>query len=194
MGISIDDVKKLRDETGVSIMQCKKALEEVDGDHEKALIILKKKSSEIAAKKADRDLGAGTIGAYLHTNGVVASLVTLSCETDFVSKNEEFVQLAKDIAMHVTAMNPSFTQFTEVSEDEMAKAKEVFMKEVDQSKPADIQEKIIEGKLKAHFGEQVLLEQSFVKDPSVTIGGLIETATQKFGERIEVSHFVRVTV
>lgn len=194
MGISIDDVKKLRDETGVSIMQCKKALEEVDGDHEKALIILKKKSSEIAAKKADRDLAAGTIGSYLHTNGAVAALVVLSCETDFVSKNEEFVALAKDIAMHVTAMNPSYGQMSDVPESEIAKVKEVFMNEVDTSKPTEIQEKILEGKVNAHFSEQVLMNQAFVKDPGVTIGGLIEQATQKFGERVDVTHFTRIAV
>lgn len=193
MGVSIDEVKQLRDQTGVSIMQCKKALEEVDGDLEKALIILKKKSSEIAAKKSDRELGAGAIGSYLHNNGTVAAMVVLSCETDFVSQNEEFRALAKEIAMQVAAMNPAYVSTEDVPEEEMQKAREVFAKDVE-GKPEDIQEKIMEGKLASHFGDQVLLAQPTVKNPDTTIGNLLTEATQKFGERIVVSQMVRLSV
>lgn len=174
-------------------MQCKKALEEVDGDLEKALIILKKKSSEIAAKKSDRELGAGAIGSYLHNNGTVAAMVVLSCETDFVSQNEEFRALAKEIAMQVAAMNPAYVSTEDVPEEEMQKAREVFAKDVE-GKPEDIQEKIMEGKLASHFGDQVLLAQPTVKNPDTTIGNLLTEATQKFGERIVVSQMVRLSV
>src|SRR3990167_7451462 len=116
MGVS-DTLKQLRDDTGVSIMQCKKALEEAGGDIEKAKIILRKQSSTIASKKSDRSLGAGVAAAYTHAGGGVVGAVVLACETDFVSKNEEFAKLAYDIAMHVAAMNPLFTSRDDVKED-----------------------------------------------------------------------------
>src|SRR3989338_10940810 len=106
--VTTEQIKTLRDQTGVSVMQCKKALESADGDFEKALVLLRKKGSEVAAKKADRELGAGTIASYVHGNGAVGALVELSCETDFVAKNEEFKQLAYNIAMQVVAQNPDF--------------------------------------------------------------------------------------
>ena len=164
MEISSADIKALRDQTGISVMQCKKALEEAGGDMEKALIILKKKRSEAAEKKSDRELGAGAVGAYVHNTKEVAALVLLSCETDFVSKNEEFVALANEIAMHVAAMNPKYISRDEVNETAIEKAKEVFAEEV-KDKPAEMQEKIMEGKLSSYFKDQILLEQPFVKNP-----------------------------
>ena len=143
MAISADVVKDLRDKTGISIMECKKALEEANGDMDKALELLKARSAVIAAKKSDRELGAGVVTSYIHNAGQVGALVMLVCETDFVSKNDEFSALARDIAMHVSAMRP------ESVED--------------------------------------LLPQQFIKDPSKTISDLLSAATQKFGERVEVS-------
>lgn len=193
MEVTSAQIKSLRDETGISVMQCKKALEEAGGDMEKARVILRQYGNEAAAKKSDRALGAGTIGAYAHNTHQVAALVHLSCETDFVSKNEEFIALARDIAMHVTALSPRYIIREDVDATALAAAKEVFQNEV-KDKPADLQENILSGKLDAYFKEQILLEQAFVKDPDRTIGALIESATQKFGEHIVVSAMSRLSV
>lgn len=191
----MEEIKALRDLTGISVMQCKKALEEAGDDKEKALAILRKKGSEMAAKKSDRELGAGAVGAYIHTNNAVGAMVELSCETDFVSKNDEFRALAYDIAMHVTAMNPIYVSGTEVTDVERTKMKEVFEKEVEESgKPKEIKEKMMQGKLDTYFKEQTLLDQSFVKEQDITVRQAIERATQKFGERIEVRRFVRFSI
>ena len=131
MAITTDTIKLLRDETGVSIMQCKKALEEAGGDMEKAKIILRKSSAAIATKKGDRTLGAGTVAAYTHAGGTVVGAVVLACETDFVSRNEEFGKLAYDIAMHVAAMSPQFKTREDVQESDLRAAREVFAKEVE---------------------------------------------------------------
>jgi elongation factor Ts len=193
MEITSAVIKELRDKTGISVMQCKKALEEAGGDMEKALIILKKKRSEAADKKADRVLAAGTVGSYVHNTNEVAALVVLSCETDFVSKNEEFIALARDVAMHVAALNPKFISRAEVDETAITKAKEVFASEI-VGKPADMVEKILEGKLNAYFKEQILLEQPFIKNPDTTIGELVTGAVQKFGENINITEVRRVSV
>lgn len=175
-------------------MQCKKALDEAGDDMEKAKDILLKKSKEAAAKKADRDLGAGIVQAYIHNNKTVGALLELSCETDFVANNEEFQKLAYDIAMHITASAPEFLKREDVSEEEVEKAKAVFVEDVDTSKPADIQEKILSGKLDAYFAERTLLEQKFIKDQDKTIKDLLDEATQKFGERTEVTRFERFAI
>ncbi len=190
MANSMEDIKTLRDETGVSIMQCKKALEEAGGDIEKAKVLLRKVSAQVADKKSDRSLGAGTVGVYLHQGGAVAGVVVLSCETDFVAKNEEFKALAYDIAMHVAAMAPEFTTKDDVREEDLAAARDVFKEEV-ADKPAEMQDKILEGKLNAYLKEKVLVDQPFVKDGEKTVGELIKEATQKFGERVEVTRSER---
>lgn len=191
--ITTEQIKALRDKTGISVMQCKKALEEAGGDEEKALIMLRKKGAEIAAKKSDRTLGAGSIAAYIHANGTIGAMVELSSETDFVSNNAEFKALAYDIAMHVSATNPQYLRKEELTDADKAKATEVFKAEVE-GKPADLQEKILQGKLDAFFKDKILLEQEFIKNSEVTIGQLIEQAIQKFGEKIEVARFVRMSV
>ncbi len=193
MEITSAQIKELRDQTGISVMQCKKALEEAGGDMEKALIILKKKRSEAADKKADRALGAGTIGAYIHNTNEVAALVVLSCETDFVAKNEDFIALAREIAMHVAAQNPKYISREEVSAESIEKAKEVFAEEIG-DKPAEMKEKIMTGKLDSYFKEQILLEQPFIKNPDVTIGELVSGGVQKFGENISVTEIHRASV
>ncbi|PCI30342.1 elongation factor Ts [Candidatus Wolfebacteria bacterium] len=193
MSISIEQVKELRNETGISVMECKKALEETNGDKEKALILLKKRSGEIAAKKSGRELGAGVVSAYTHTTGTVGAMITLSCETDFVSKNEEFVALAHDIAMQVTAMNPEFANADAIPTDEIEKVKETFAPEVE-GKPEELKEQILKGKIDSYFSDRILATQSFVKNPDITIGAMLSEATQKFGERIEVTSMVRLEV
>jgi elongation factor Ts len=193
MEITTDIIKSLRDETGVSVMQCKKALEEAGGDVEKAKVILRKASAAIAAKKSDRALGAGVAAAYTHMGGAVIGAIVLSCETDFVSKNEEFPKLAYDIAMHVAAMNPQFRTKDEVKETDIAAARSVFEEEA-KDRPEEMRAKIVEGKIDAFLRDKILLEQSFVKDGNKTIKQLIEEATQKFGEKIEVTQMVRLAV
>ncbi|MAF59440.1 elongation factor Ts [bacterium] len=162
MAITTEQIKELRDRTGISMMQVKKALEEAGGDTEKAVDILKKVGAAVAAKKADRTLGAGVVESYIHNTKEVGSMVVLSCETDFVAKNEEFVALARDIAMHITATNPEF-----LCEDDIKEGGD---------------------------SDSVLLNQPFIKDSGKTVNDLIESAIQKFGERIEITTFVRFSV
>ena len=188
-----EEIKALRDMTGVSIMQCKKALEEAGGDVEKAKVILRKQSSAIASKKSDRTLGAGVAAAYTHAGGQVIGAVVLACETDFVSKNEEFSKLAYDIAMHVAAMAPQFKSRKEIKESDLKAAREVFTEEAAKV-PEAARAKAIEGKVDSYLRERVLVEQPFVKDPNVTIKELIDSAVQKFGEKIEVTRIERLSV
>ncbi len=193
MEITSTQIKALRDQTGISVMQCKKALEEANGDMDKALIILKKRRSEAADKKADRELGAGTVGTYVHNTNEVAAMVLLACETDFVSKNEEFVVLAKEIAMQVAATSPKYVKKEDIDAVALAKAKEVFQTEV-QDKPAEMQEKILAGKIDAYFKEQVLMEQDFIRNPEITIAEMVSGAVQKFGENVSIAQISRLSV
>ncbi len=172
-------------------MQCRKALEEAGGDREKAIVILRKHSAASAEKKADRSLAAGAIGSYIH-EGAIGAMVLLSCETDFVAKNPEFVALARELAMQVAATNPAYMTDNEIPEDAKTAARAVFEKEV-VGKPAEMQAKILEGKLASYFRDQVLLNQPFIKDESKTVRDLLNEATQKFGERTEVSSFTRLS-
>jgi elongation factor Ts len=193
MEITSAQLKELREKTGISVMQCKTALTEAGGDMEKAVIILKKKRSEAADKKSDRELGAGAVGTYVHNTNEVAAMVLLACETDFVSKNEEFIALAKDIAMHVAASNPQYVSKDQLPAEAIEKAKEVFAGEV-ADKPAEMQEKIMEGKLSSYFKDQILLEQDFIKNPDTTIAEMVTGAVQKFGENVSIEQISRVSV
>jgi elongation factor Ts len=193
MAITPQQIKDLRERTGLSVMDCKLALEQTEGDMEKALLVLRKKSSAAAAKKSDRTLGAGVVQAYIHASKDIGAMVMLSCETDFVSKNPEFVTLAHDIAMHATATSPDFIKREEVQEEDVAKAKQLFTEEA-ADKPEERRAAIIEGKLNSYLQERVLMEQSYIKDASLTIKDLIEQASQKFGERVEISECKRFSV
>ena len=193
MAITTEQIKELRDATGVSVMQCKKVLEETAGDMEKAKILLHKISKVSADKKADRTLGAGVVSSYIHSTGTVGAMIELLCETDFVARNQEFVALARDIAMHVTAAAPEYLKSEEIPEEAKEKAKELFAKEgVD--KPEEIRAKIIEGKLASYLKEKVLIEQGFIKNPDMTIKSMIDQSVQKFGERIEIGRFTRFSI
>jgi elongation factor Ts len=191
MEITTDKVKELREMTGVSVMQCKKALEEAEGDFAAAAVILKKHSAASALKSANRSLGAGVIGWYVH-DGNIGALVLLSCETDFVAKNPEFIALARELAMQVAATDPKYATTAEIPNETKDTATAVFKKEV-ANKPKAMHAKILEGKLTSHFRDQVLLEQPFIKDESKTVRDLLSEATQKFGERIEISRFARLS-
>lgn len=193
MAITTEQIKELRDLTGVSVMQCKKALEEAEGDFEKAKIILRKQSAKAADKKADRTLGAGVVASYIHAGGNVGAMIELMCETDFVSKNEEFKALAREIAMQVAATAPEFVDASQIDENVKTKAAEIFAEEA-VGKPEDIKAKIIEGKLQSYFAEKTLVDQPYIKDSEKTVGGLLQEATQKFGEKIQVGRMSRFSV
>lgn len=188
--ITIEQIRALREKTGVSVMQCRKALEETGGDAHKALILLQKRGADAASKKSDRKLGSVRIAAYVHSTGSVGAMIELASETDFVSKNTDFYNLAYDIAMHVVAANPSYLRIEDVPQSEKDRVAEVFAKEA-ADKPVAIREKILAGKLDSFFKERTLLSQPFVKNQDMTIQNLIESAIQKFGEKIEILRFVR---
>lgn len=189
MDISIDVLKALRDKTGISVAQCKKALEEAGGDVEKAEVILRKKSGAAAEKKGDRELAAGAIGSYVH-DGAIGAMIVLSCETDFVAKNPEFPALAREIAMQVAATDPQYLTEGDIPAEKKAAAAEIFQKEVE-GKPEDMKEKILAGKMSSYFSGSVLLAQPYIKDESKTVKDLLNEATQKFGERVEITKFAR---
>jgi len=193
--ITTQQIKELRDETGISIMQCKRALEEAKGDKEKALLVLRKKSSDIAAKKDSRQLGAGVVQAYIHSTKTVGAFIELSCESDFVARNEEFITLAREIAMHITASSPQYIDGADIPSEARKKVEEMFKEEVEKSgKPENIKAKMMEGKLSTYFGERTLLSQAYIKNPDITIKQLIDGGVQKFGEKIAVARFVRFAV
>ncbi len=191
--ITTEQIKELRDMTGISVMQCKKALEEAGGSIEKALIILRKKGSDAVAKRADRTLGAGIINSYIHGAGKVGVLVELRSETDFVSGNPEFKTLAYEIAMHIAAQSPEVISRDAVTPEMMKNLEEVFAKEA-ADKPEAIRAKIVQGKIDAYLKEKVLLEQPFIKNPDITVGNLIESAVQKFGEKIVLTRYCRYSM
>ena len=191
--VTLDQIKSLRESTGLSVMQVKKALEEADGDPAKALALLKKKSKDVAAKKAGRKFGAGAIASYIHGKGAVGAMVEVMCETDFVSGNEGFQKLAYDIALHIAASNPEYNTMADVTEAIKETTRGLFVKEVE-GKPKELKEKIMQGKLDAYFKERVLSEQAFVKNPDITITDLINEAIHKFGEKIAVGRFVRYSI
>jgi elongation factor Ts len=190
MEITTNQIKDLRDKTGVSVMQCKKALEEAQGDMEKAIMVLQKNSKATALKKTERTLGSGVIQSYIHSTGSVGVLVELMCETDFVAKNEDFKKLAYDIAMHIAAADPQYLSKEDIPVEARKSAEEIFASEVE-GKPEELKAKILEGKLNSYFGERTLLDQAYIKNPEITIRGLVEGAVQKFGEKTEIGRFSR---
>ena len=188
-------VQELRAATGAGILDCKKALEEHGGDFDAAVESLRKKGLAKAAKKADRDANEGTIGYYVHTNSKVASMVKLNCETDFVARTEQFLQLARDIAMHITASRPLYVERTQVASDAVDKEKEIYREQMANSgKPAHVVEKIIEGKLDKWYSEVCLLEQPFIKNPDVTIQAMLTDAIASLGENIKIGGFSRLEI
>lgn len=189
MEITTEMLKALRDKTGVSVMQCKKALEEAGGDIDKAEVILRKRSSAAAEKKGDRELGAGAVSTYVH-GGEIGAMVLLSCETDFVARNPEFPALAREIAMQVAATDPKYLNESDIAPEAVTAAKAVFVEEV-KDKPLDMQEKILQGKMDSYFQDQVLMNQPYIKDDSKKVKDLITEASQKFGERVEITKFAR---
>lgn len=190
-----ETIIKLREQTGAGILDIKEALEEASGDESKALELLRKKGQKVAAKRAERVAGEGFIGSYIHSNGKVGAMVKLQCETDFVGRNEDFRELAKDLAMHITAANPIYVKSDEIPEQVIAKEKEIYAEEVKkQGKPDNMIEKIVSGKLEKYYEDACLLNQKFIKDDSKKIQDLLNEATGKIGEKIEITEFVRFQI
>jgi elongation factor Ts len=190
-----ETIIKLRNQTGAGIMDIKEALEKADGDEQKACDFLRLKGQKIAAKRADREAREGWIGSYVHANGKIASLVKLACETDFVARNQDFKDLAHDLAMQVTASNPLYLSSSDIPSEVLDKEKGILMEEIEkQGKPKEMAEKILQGKLEKYYSDVCLLNQRFVKDDSKTVVNLIEEATTKIGEKIEIVEFKRMEI
>ena len=195
MAISADMIKELRAQTGAGVLDCKKALEETNGDFDKAADTLRHKGLAAAAKKASREANEGLIGTYVHTGSKVAGMVEVNCETDFVARTDAFQALVRDLAMQVVAARPLYVRREDIPADVLAAKQAEFMAELaDAGKPADILERIVTGKADKYFQETLLLEQPFIKDPSVTVGDLVTQAVAKLGENIVVRRFTRYAV
>jgi elongation factor Ts len=194
MAIGAGQVKELRERTGAGMMECKKALEETNGDMEAAIDMLRARGAAKAAKRAERETKEGTIGSYVHSNGKIGVLVEVQCETDFVARNEAFQQLARDLAMHVAAAAPLALDAEGIGADVIERERGVYLEQVrNEGKPEAMQEKIVEGKLRKFFQESTLMQQVFVKDPAgkQTIEQLVQEASAKTGEKIVVKRFSR---
>lgn len=191
--ITAEMVKKLRERTGLGMMDCKKALEDAGGDPTKAEEILRKAGLKAADLRSGRAAREGKIGHYIHLNAKIGVLVELNCETDFVARNQDFEALVKDICMHVAATAPKYVAPEEVPAEELQREKDILASQV-QGKPANIVEKIVEGKIKDYYKQVCLLEQPFVKDPSQTVRDLLSGAKAKMGENIVIRRFVRFQV
>jgi elongation factor Ts len=192
MEVTAQMVKQLRERTGAPMMDCKSALGEAQGDVEKAIDVLRKKGLSQAAKKSGRVTAEGAVGSYIHAGGKIGVLVEVNCETDFVARTEPFQELVKDIAMHIAAADPKFVGREEVTPEVLERERAIFRDQALASgKPANIVDKIVDGKLEKYYSEFVLLEQPFVKDPDKTIGQLVAERVGKIGENIQVRRFSR---
>lgn len=195
MSVTLDQIKELREATGVSMMACKKALEETNGDYEKAVEHLRKKGAAKAAERGERSTGEGTVASYIHSNGKIGVLVKLGCETDFVAKNDAFQELARDIAMHIAAMNPLTVSPDDVSENLVEKERDIWREQLlNEGKKEDMLDQIIAGKEKKFREEASLLKQSYVKDPEKTVEQLLADSVNKLGENIQVADFCRYSI
>lgn len=195
MGISAQDVQKLREQTGAGMMAVKKALEESKGDMEAAVEILRKRGEAKAAERSTRDVREGTIAAYIHSNKKLAAIVSLQCETDFVARTPEFQQVAYDIAMHVAAANPQYRTPEEIPASVLEKEREILREQLaSEGIPEKVREKALEGKIKKYYSETCLMNQNFIKNEDTTIAQLITETSTKTGENIQVSTFARLMI
>lgn len=191
MSISLEDIKKLRESTGAGMTDCKKALEESSGDFDKAIDYLRKKGAASAAKRADREAKEGIIVTYSH-GGRIGTIVEVNSETDFVARNEDFQNFAKEIAMQVAATSPLYISRVEVPEDVIKKEKEIESEKLkNEGKPADMIEKILVGKIEKYYEQVCLLDQDYIKDPSMKVRDLLNEKLASIGEKIEIRRFER---
>jgi elongation factor Ts len=193
--ISAELVKKLRDQTGAGFMECKAALVEAKGDLEAAVTLLRKRGLASAAKKAGRTTSQGAVGSYIHMGGKIGVLVEVNCESDFVARTDQFGALVKEIAMHIAAADPKYVRREEVPAEALEKEKDIYRAQFVQSgKPANVIDKIVEGKLDSYYSQVVLLDQPSIRDPALKVSQLIAEATAKMGENITVSRFARFKI
>ena len=193
--ITADQVKQLREKTGAGMMECKAALAEANGDMEEAITILRKRGLAQAAKRAGRATAQGLITSYIHLGGKIGVLVEVNCETDFVARTEDFQNLAKEVAMHIAAADPRWVRREEVPAEAIEKEKAIYRAQMENSgKPANVLDKIVEGKLGSFYSQFVLLDQPSIRDGSVTIAQVVAAATAKTGENIQISRFTRYRV
>ena len=189
--ITAEMVRALREQSGAGIMECKRALEETDGDIEKAAAILKERGQAAAAKRADRDAHDGLVSSYIHTGGRIGVLIEVNCETDFVARTDEFQKLVRELAMQVAGLRPLYPTIESIPADVLeAKKAELAASDVAAGKPEAVRAQIVDGQLKKWFGEVVLVEQPF-RDQDITVGQLVTAAIAKTGENIKVRRFVR---
>ncbi|MBI3494413.1 translation elongation factor Ts [Candidatus Saccharibacteria bacterium] len=192
MGVSLEEVKKLKDLTGVGLTDAKKALTEVDGDFDKALEAMRKKGLTRAEKKGEREALEGLVDSYVHS-GRIGVLVEVNCETDFVARTDDFKNLVHDIALHVSASSPQYISSDDISDEEKERVKLEFSEKAkNDGKPADMIEKIIAGQIAKYFAEKTLLEQPFIKNPDQTVGDLVKEHIAKLGENIVVRQIRRI--
>ena len=195
MTVSLDQIKELRETTGVSMMACKKALEEAGGDLSEATDILRKKGEAKAMERSDRSTGQGVVVSYVHQNSRMGALVQMGCETDFVAKNEDFIQAAKDVALHIAAMNPLTLSPDDISNELVEKEREIWTEQLkNEGKKDDIIEKILVGKEKKFREEASLLKQTYVKNHDFTIEKVISELVVKMGENIKIVRFCRYSL
>ncbi len=188
-------LKEIRERTGAGVVDCKKALKESDGNIDKAIIFLREKGLAAAAKRAGRVAAQGTVGSYIHGGGKIGVLVEVNCETDFVARTDEFQQLIKDIAMQVAASNPRYVQRDEVPAQEAEKERAIYRTQtLESSKPENVIDRIVEGRLEKFYSEQCLLEQGFIREPSKTIEQLVKEVVARTGENIVVRRFARLQI
>lgn len=193
--MTTEKIKKLREQTGISIMACKKALEAAGGNWERALLFLRKEGKTAAEKKSGRSVSEGVIGVYKHSDQRIGAMVEVRCETDFVAKNEAFREFAHNIAMHVAAAAPRYIAREDIPEETLAELRLVVDEEMRTvQKPADVMKKIIEGKLEHDKKMITLLEQEYIKGQDLTIGAYVNEAIQKFGENIRITRFARFEI
>lgn len=192
MAITAKEVKELRDRTGAGMMECKAALQDADGDLEKAIDILRAKGAAKAAKRSAREASEGAVSSYIHMGGRIGVLIEVNCETDFVARNDEFQQLVRDIAMHIAAANPAAVRREDIDPELIERERGVYREQMRESgKPEQIWDRIVDGKIDKFFQESALLEQPFVKDPDITVGDLVTQASARTGENIVVRRFAR---
>ena len=190
--ISATMVKQLREKTGAGMMDCKQALVECDADIDKAVDFLRKKGLATARKRAGRTMSEGTIQSYIHMGGKLGVLVEVNCETDFVAKNDDFINFAKNIAMHIAATNPLSIQAEDVPEEIVKREEEIYKSQaLETGKPGNVITKIVDGKMKKFFTENCLLQQAYVRDPDLTVEDLLNELIAKIGENITIRRFVR---
>jgi elongation factor Ts len=193
--ISAKQVKELRERTGAGMMECKKALVEANGNVEEAAVVLRKRGIAVAAKKADRAASEGLITSYIHAGGKLGVLLELNCESDFVARTDDFQELARDVAMHIAAADPKFVRREDVDEAAIEKEREIQRdRALQEGKPAQVVDKIVEGRMSKFYEEVVLLEQPFVKDNAKTVQELITEKIAKLGENIAIGRMSRFKI